>query len=215
MEKGGRGVNPMMRALRLPNEVEGDLKKIFWDSYDAWGPFLTADGKERSKWTTTVKAVWDATHLYLNFSCEDDRIYSDFTRRDEPLYEQEVIEVFAAPFDLDLYYEFNVSPKDVVFDSLIRYADGSHHGDPSWDCVGLQSAVTWKNQRYSGDWEAFLAIPWVGLEVLPPRRGDRWAVNFYRIKRQGTDEFSCWSPTLTDPANFHVPERFGVLWFDE
>ena len=27
-------------------------------------------------------------------------------------------------------------------------------------------------------------------------------------------EFSAWSPTAESPANFHVPERFGYLEFE-
>ncbi|HEY6323364.1 MAG TPA: hypothetical protein VJA16_17615 [Thermoanaerobaculia bacterium] len=44
----------------------------------------------------------------------------------------------------------------------------------------------------------------------PPRR---WRANFYRIERPrgSPPELSCWSPTLTEPADFHRPDRFGVL----
>jgi hypothetical protein len=47
----------------------------------------------------------------------------------------------------------------------------------------------------------------------PPRR---WRANFYRIERPrgGRPELSCWSPTFTDPPDFHRPERFGVLELD-
>jgi hypothetical protein len=57
-----------------------------------------------------------------------------------------------------------------------------------------------------------LAIPW--RSVAPPGDLPRmWRANFYRIERprDGEPEFSCWSATLTDPADFHRPARFGVL----
>jgi hypothetical protein len=40
-----------------------------------------------------------------------------------------------------------------------------------------------------------------------------WRANFYRIERphDAEPEFSCWSPTMSDPADFHKPAYFGVL----
>jgi hypothetical protein len=41
-----------------------------------------------------------------------------------------------------------------------------------------------------------------------------WRANLYRIERPrdgGGAEFSCWSPTFTDPPDFHRPDRFGLL----
>jgi len=40
-----------------------------------------------------------------------------------------------------------------------------------------------------------------------------WRGNLYRIERprDGEPEFSAWSPTLTRPADFHQPARFGTL----
>jgi hypothetical protein len=82
--------------------------------------------------------------------------------------------------------------------------------DPSWDCPGLRWAVGGGAARQ--DWWAILSIPWRG--IAPPGDLPRtWRANFYRIERprDGEPEFSCWSPTLTRPADFHQPARFGFL----
>jgi hypothetical protein len=74
-----------------------------------------------------------------------------------------------------------------------------------WDCPGFQARVTRKADR----WSASIRIP---LDAL--LRGDlqeTWRAAFYRIDRGSPDEFSAWSPTLRDPAEFHVPDRFGLL----
>jgi hypothetical protein len=39
----------------------------------------------------------------------------------------------------------------------------------------------------------------------------RWRANFFRIDRGSPNEFSAWSPTWTDPADFHAAARFGIL----
>ena len=48
--------------------------------------------------------------------------------QDDPLYEEEVVSVIA-PENLSQYYEFNLSPRNVVFDSLISHDGKQHHGD--------------------------------------------------------------------------------------
>ena len=54
------------------------------------------------------------------------------------------------------------------------------------------------------------------LVFFPPRDGDEWRVNLYRIDTDGENvEFQAWSPTGTAKPQFHVPERFGVLQFAE
>ena len=46
-----------------------------------------------------------------------------------------------------------------------------------------------------------------------PAPGTVWRVNFYRIERGDETEFTAWSPTYRDPADFHVPDCFGELVF--
>jgi alpha-galactosidase len=63
--------------------------------------------------------------------------------------------------------------------------------------------------RRPGRWSAVLTIPLGPLcGGAPP---ERWRANFYRIDRGGRDEFTAWSPTFSEPPDFHVPARFGLL----
>src|SRR5688572_21925339 len=49
------------------------------------------------------------TSLFFAFRCLDSDIWGTYTRRDEPLYEEEVVEAFLCPTgDLRHYYEFEV-----------------------------------------------------------------------------------------------------------
>ncbi len=79
-----------------------------------------------------------------------------------------------------------------------------------WDCPGFEARVTRRDG--ASRWSASVRIP---LDPLldGPALPAVWRANFYRIDRGEPDEFSAWSPTLADPADFHVPERFGVLRF--
>jgi hypothetical protein len=48
---------------------------------------------------------------------------------------------------------------------------------------------------------------------LPPRPGDRWRVNLYRVERLPVVAELAWSPTMQD--DFHVLPRMGEIVFTE
>ena len=63
-------------------------------------------------------------------------------------------------------------------------------------------------------WTVELAIPFRSLGRCTPEPGEEWRGNLYRIDRFPPPmEFQAWSPTLRDPANFHVPAHFGTILF--
>ncbi len=170
---------------------------------------------------TSLRACWSAARLYLGFQCIDRDIWGTYTRRDEPLYDEEVVEAFLSPTgDVRHYYELEVSPRNVLFDARVHSPDrvrATMQVDPSWDCGGIQTAVRVEgtlDDRADRDrwWSVEIAIPFGAFpEAPPPQAGVVWRANFYRIDRTTPPEFSAWSPTLENPPNFHVPDRFGYL----
>jgi len=185
-----------------------------WEDIPPLPPFLLADGSGPALQQTRTRLCWDDAALHVRFDCEDRDAWGTCQRRDDPVYEEEAVEVFLAPGAADptRYFEFEVSPLGILFDARIHNPTSLRAdlvGDPSWDCPGLRWAAGPATDRQ--DWWAVLSIPWAGLvEGGPP---DVWRANFYRIERprDGEPEFSGWSPTLTRPADFHKPARFGVL----
>jgi len=215
---------PTYRCRKVPPiSVDGDLQKSVWRSLRAV-TLAPATGKPGRLQPTTVRACWSDTHLYLGYACRGRDFVSTFTRRDEPLYQQDVVEAFLSPpGDLRRYFEFEFSPRNVIFDA--RVFNPSLRGradmkvDTSWDCEGLQSAVKIagsQDDRSGRDraWSVEVAIPFAGLGAAPPAVGARWRANFYRIEYAHPTEFSAWSPTLVDPPSYHVSERFGWLVFE-
>ncbi len=195
-----------------------------WASLPVESGFYLADGSSPAPIKTAVQVCWDALHLYVRFHCEDKDIISEFSQRDEPLYNQEVVEMFLAPHDRCSYFEFNVSPRNVQFDSLVSNTlDGrGYAGYPEWDCAGLVTSVRRESEprddlsrtQAFGPWTAVMQIPFASLDTTGPAAGDTWYVNFFRIKRIPTDMYSCWSPTYSEPANFHIPKYFGHIDFE-
>ena len=169
---------------------------------------------------TVVRAAWDDEALSVRFECEDRHAWGTLPRRDDPLYQEEAVEVFLAPGtdDPTVYFEFEVSPRGVLWDGRIRNPTSRRAdlvSDAGWDCPGIRWQAGPRTESGSEwqDWWAELVIPWQGIMegVSPLPR--LWRANFYRIERPAGSppEFTAWSPTLVTPADFHKPARFGVL----
>ena len=206
-----------------PPVIDGKLDDAAWRTAPPLRLVLSETGKPATK-RTIARMCWDDTNIYVSFECEDTDIWGTYTKRDDPVYKEEVVEVFASPFcDLKRYYEINVSPRNVVFDSLVS---DPVEGHPTaaiklWDCEGIRTAVSVDGTlecRTDTDkgWSAELAIPFAGLSRSTPKPGERWRLNLYRIDLSPKPvEFQSWSPTFYNPAAFHIPDRFGTIFFTE
>jgi len=143
---------------------------------------------------TRVTLARDATHLRLRFGCEDTQPWATLTRRDSPLYQEEVVEV---------------NPLNTVLDLMLRKIGKGWRKELAWSCNGLETSVS----RDAAGWSAALAIPFAALAPRPPAPGDVWRANFLRIDRPAgaPRELSAWSPTCRN--TFHEPARFGFVEF--
>ena len=73
-----------------------------------WGP---------APYTTRFRALWNDDGLYLRFDARDPSPWHTMTRRDEHLWEEEVVEIFLDPDRSGRdYYELEISPANVVCD---------------------------------------------------------------------------------------------------
>jgi Carbohydrate-binding family 9 len=188
-----------------------------WEEIAPLPPLVrTVDGGPAEQ-PTVVRIAWNGQGLHIRFECQDRHAWGTMTRRDDPIYQEEAVEVFLAPGSADPvdYLEFEVSPLGVLWDGRIRNPTSRRAdmvADPAWDCSGIR----WAAGRLGSarqDWWASLSLPWEGIapgESPPPAV---WRANFYRIERPagGLPEFTAWSPTLVEPADFHKPSRFGML----
>jgi len=147
--------------------------------------------------------------LCVRFDGRDDGVVATLTERDAPLWREDVFEIFLSPEDpAKTYFEFEVNPLGTLFDARVDSPNLRREGmrvATEWSCEGFSARVAVR----PGRWSASVRIPLAPLGGETPP--DRWRANFYRIDRGTRDEYSAWSPTLSDPPDFHVPERFGVL----
>lgn len=176
---------------------------------------ILADGSGSPRYQTSVQVAYDDTALYVRFVCEDPDIWGILTARDSRIFEEEVVELFIAPgADTPVrYYEFEVSPLGTLLDLSVYSPDLDRRTlitNYAWDCPGLR----WCAARDDAQalWYAYLVVPWASLGA--GRELQRtWRANFYRVERPRNDapEYSCWSPTMSDPPDYHRPAYFGYL----
>lgn len=186
-----------------------------WDQAVTLPPLRLADGSAPAHQQTMTSVCYNRHAFFVRFACDDHDIWGTYTQRNDPIYDEEVVEVFLAPraaTPVD-YYEFEVSPNGVLLEVLAHNPTGDRADmrlDFTWHCAGLR----WVAQREDGQnqWRAVFAIPWASVGA-PDHLPTHWRANFYRIERprNAPPEFSCWSPTMSNPADFHRPGYFGYL----
>ncbi|MFM2032336.1 MAG: hypothetical protein RLZZ297_1101 [Chloroflexota bacterium] len=165
---------------------------------------------------TTIRLVASPTTLWVRFDCADADAWATLTGHDDPIYTEEVVELFIASGSdrPHRYYELEVNPLNTRFDGIIHNPDEQRptmtldtRWDPPWQ--------SWTAVDPAG-WQCCMAIPWHSLGVSDGRGS--WRCNFYRIDRprDGTPSSeSAWSPTRRVPADFHIPSQFGTLVIHE
>ena len=172
---------------------------------------------------TFVRVCYDSAYLYISFECRDQDIWGTFIKRDQHLWEEEAVEVFIDVDDKkNDYFEIEISPKNVLFDSFI--IDPYNIDIPAtsdFDFQSINSAVSVNgtiDERNDTDslWTVEIKIS-LGelLAEYDPKSLSKfnWKINFYRINRDGKNEPEnfAWSPT---GGRFHNPSVFGTLVFE-
>lgn len=177
-----------------------------------------------AEYRTSFRALWSGSGLHLRFDVTDKDPWNTMTKRDQHLWEEEVVEIF---LDLDgsgtHYAEIELSPANVVCDVRMVRTSPQKEMDLSFDLVGLESRVArrpglgWVGVIYV-PWTAFRPLPSAANVSLPPKPLDRFRFNVYRIERPGGKRkpgdgaiFASWYPTGEE--SFHVPRSFQAFEF--
>ena len=193
-----------------------------WDTADAieWGP---------DTYRTHFRALWNEAGLAIRFDVCDAKPWHTMTHRDDRIAEEEVVEIFLDPARLGRNYaEIEISPINVITDLHVLTPHPTLTSDRAWNWAGLESTVVPGScgGLSSDSWMAIAWLPWSGLHgmaagvdgVLPPKPGDRWQFNVFRIKRPfGPQDpgrgaiYAAWS--VPDGPSFHAPAAFRDLVF--
>lgn len=215
-------------AARGTIAVDGNPDESLWasaprtalvDSLAGEPVRLGAKREDAPDWgPTEVAFAWDESSLYVAAWLPDHDIRGTFTKRDEPIWKQEVFELFvfgdARRAD---YLELQVSPRGVLFDSRFeRYRSGDEAWNSEFEApVEVRGTIEAPKDRDEG-WTTELAVPWSEVcehtEVeCPVGPGTTLRVNTFRLERprKGSAVGLALSPTRV--PDFHAPENSAVL----
>ncbi len=223
-------VDKLDKATRIA--IDGKLSEPAWATAAQTGPFVSVStGKPdpKNKVQGSAKLLWDDRALYMAFEVSDKDIVGGFkkTDKDPQLWTKDTIEIMVDPDgngDNKDYYEIQVSPQNLVFDSRFdaynepKGGPTGPFGHQEWSAK-LSSAVTVDGTLdKAGDedkgYTVELSIPWASFDkakTKPPALGDVWRMNFYAIQE---NTGVSWSPIL-NKGNFHRASQFGRILFAE
>lgn len=181
------------------------------------------DGRE-ADFNTSFTLAYDSQFLRVFFHCDHNYHTEDnhFSVHNEPLYKQEVFEIFISPGEDDPkeYLEIEINPNNALWIGKIL---NPSLGDDLQEIHSMyhpkEAGIGHHVMVRPNSWSGALDIPWDFIG-----RSDRYRLNFYRIRSReahthenwecSTDDcdFVCWESTLSgvEPA-FHRPKHFGLL----
>lgn len=209
--------------------IDGKIDEADWKRAQEFTLTETNTGKPVPL-KSTVKFLWDDQFLYAAFFCEDPDAWATLTKEDDPLWGEEVVELFIDPDgNIHNYYEVEYNPVNARVDLAVinggERTKGRIQGWFEWDYKNMKNATFvqgdgLKEGTKDSFWTVEIAIPYEDMyemDHVPPQDGDMWRLNAYRIERGKSgktpddDWYAAFSPTLR--GSFHTPWRFGKIIF--
>lgn len=161
-----------------------------------------------------IRSLWSDKYLYLLYTSPYEELFlkpdPTITEETNKLWEWDVAEVFVgADFkNIRQYREFQVSPQGEWVDLYIDKDKPWPEGGWKWNADGF--AVKARVDKAKKVWYGEMRIPITSFDTRPPKAGNEFRINFFRIQGPGPDRrFVAWQPT--HERSYHVPEAFGRL----
>ena len=155
---------------------------------------------------TVARVLFDSKNMYLAFDCAEKdtgALVADGAVQDDPVWQDDSVEIFVAPDINKGYCQIAVNSKGVVMDAQSRAGE---EPDSTWDAKAVAKASVVKNQR----WIVTIAIP---LKSLGATAGKdlTWTLNLNRTKPLGDNNFveSTWS--AQGRSSYHDSSGWGKV----
>lgn len=175
---------------------------------------------------TQVGLCWDDLYLHVQFNAMDDKLLKNtYSQCNQETWNQEVVELFAVCEEdgsssdglITHYTEIELTPHDVLYvaDITNPYGNGTDKSNKMVPCD--ESGIVHKASLGTSGFVASFAVPWSTITCGSTGRKDSYRGNLFRVVMDQdvdtctpeTCTFGCWSPTDTDPPQFHVTPVFG------
>lgn len=209
-----------------PPKIDGNLSEPDWEHASAitsFNLFRPVDVDQLPK--TIARVLWDKTHLYLGFECDDDDIWSYSDKNDDPLYSGDVVELFVKPSRDSLqYYEFVVAPNGAIYDA--RYPSrgaGLSHRFGRWNSeTKIATRVNGSDDEHRDSDRGYsveMAIPLEAFEKQErPSEGTEWTFGVFRYDYSKSYEDCLMLMSILEASGshgFHHYEAYAPLEFEK
>jgi len=165
-----------------------------------------------------VSLGWNAPSIFILFEVEDEHIWGTFNKDDDPIWKEEVVEIFLAygseaPKE---YFELQFSPKGVKYDAWVKNTTANRHDksfavDTTWNFkdIKYEQTIEAKGDPGIGTWKTIIEIPASEIKGSDFKRGDLLRGNLFRIDGYPEqNSFQALAPNFEKTPNFHTPDKF-------
>jgi hypothetical protein len=103
-----------------PIVIDGRLDEPAWFGAPSVGPFRFAWWKSGKQEQTVAKILWDDNYLYVAYLCQDEHISAEHKGHDTPVWNDDCVEVFAAPNSSrpETYFNIEMNVNGAVYDDF-------------------------------------------------------------------------------------------------
>lgn len=208
----------MQSEFKINKIDENKLDLIRWDGIEGYELCDVATGEQVEK-KAKVKFLYSEKFFYVFFNAEDDHIWGTYKNDDDPIYNEEAVEIFLS-FGEETpreYFELQFSPNSVKYDAWVKNPTGIRT-DPGFE---VDTKFNFRNIKYKvevegegepkkGLWKVFVKIPADEIKGSNFKKGDILRGNFFRIDGYPKqNSFQALSPNFEIKPNFHTPEKFA------
>jgi hypothetical protein len=218
----------VVHKIAEPIVIDGRADEAAWQRAPEGPVFTSAEGSPAIDGDTRARLLWDDQNLYVFVSAKDSDVYSQYTKHDDSLWKEDVIELF---IDADRnrrgYVELQVNPNNAQLDTWF-VATRAGMIDVAW-AASMKSAVTVHGTADDRDdkdtgWDVEIAIPLPAVKGsastmpvnIPPVVGDMWRLNVVRVdkpKDASNPAVSSWSRITYQ--DFHALDRMLEVTFGD
>ena len=205
-------------AVRGTPELDGRLADEVWARAEFTELVESLEGEPVPEPATRIALAWDDQALYCGAHVLDDDVWSEYQRHDDPLWKQEVFELFVfGDAGRSDYLELQVSPRGIRFDARFEtYRNGDEDWNGAWRAAVKLDGTLERRDDVDRGWSVELAVPWAEIcentqVQCPPNPGDTLRINVFRLERpaRGQAEGMALSPTRV--PDFHAASNAAVL----
>ncbi len=210
-----------IKRCETPPMIDGTLDDDAWNHASLLTNFIRSNdnldsgmpGLSAAEAQSLIYVTYDDTHFYVGARMMEPYmryLVSASENRDDNVWTDDALEWF---FDTDNtgqeVIQIITNNAGIIWDGH----DYERRTKVSWTCEGLRVATSHASDCWYVEW----AVPFEGLGVPVPQKGDVWRVQFAR-QRYTTPtgkrrENSTWVGSVE--ASFKMPDWFGELLFNE